>query len=82
MINLIGILSLIIILSIFIMSVIAFFIHKVHLSDNEVAERDKELGLRTETIRNKNLMIRKLCQRIEELENEIKQLKRKNNKRL
>lgn len=86
MINLIGILSLLIVLATFIVSVIAFFIYKSHLSDNEVAERDRELGLRTETIRGKNATIMELVKRIEELEDENKQLKkelkRASNKRL
>ena len=86
MINLIGILSLLVVLATFVVSVILFFVNKSHLSDNEVAERDRELGLRTETIRGKNATIMELVKRIEELEDENKQLKkelqRTNNKRL
>ena len=89
MINLIGILVLLIIEAILVAGIVVYFIYKANISDNEVAERDKELGQRTQDKRQKNLIINKLVKRIEELEyenkelkREIKKIKRTNNKQL
>lgn len=82
MINLIGILILIILEALLVAGIVVYFMNKANTSDNEIAERDIELGKITEAKRQKNFMIRKLCQRIEELENENKKLKRECNKRL
>ena len=86
MINLIGILSLIILEAILVASVVVYFMNKANLSDEEVLSRDVENGKKTQRIRDKNAMIYKLVKRVEELEDEIrelkKELKRANNKRL
>lgn len=85
MINLIGILSLIILEAIFVASVVVYFMNKANLSDEEVLSRDVENGKKTQVIREKNLTINKLVKRVEELEDEIrelkKELKRANSKR-
>ena len=80
MINLIGILILIIIISMGIVAIILYFEHKINILDNEVDERDKLLGKRTEMIKIRNKIILDKTLKIQELENEIKQLKRANRK--
>ena len=86
MINLIGILSLIILEAILVASVVVYFMNKANLSDEEVLSRDVENGKKTQRIRDKNVMIYKLVKKVEELEDENrelkKELKRTNNKRL
>ncbi len=82
MINLIGILILIIIEAILFSSVVLFFNHKLDLKDNEISERDALLGERTQTIKEKNILLDLKQKQIKELEDEIRRLKRENNKRL
>ena len=82
MINFIGIIILLSIHTMLFIGVIKYYKHKVDLSDNEVLERDKELGKRTATIKDKNNIIKWQDAIIKDLEDENKRLKRECNKRL
>ena len=86
MINLIGILSMLIVLAILIFSVVVYFMYKANISDEDILGRDMELGRRTELLKIKNKIIKEQTTKIKELEDENKQLKkelkRANSKRL
>lgn len=82
MINFIGIVVLLLIVAVMFHSTVAYYKHKLNISDNEIAERDRELGKRTSIIKEKNITIRLQETMIMELENENKKLKRECNKRL
>lgn len=82
MINFIGIIILLSIHTMLFIGVIKYYKHKVDLSDNDIAERDRELGKRTATIRDKNNIIKWQDAIIRDLEDENKRIKREYSKRL
>lgn len=82
MINIVGIIIMLVIYASLFIAVIRYYKNCIELKDIELVQRDKELGKRTATIKDKNFIIKQQDEMIRNLENEIKELKRKCNKRL